>query len=66
MLKLKIVIGSQTFDFEGEAPVADLFKLAGDFLHAVLDTDQGAINDLAARLKASNDSLSTAVDTAHP
>lgn len=66
MLKLKITIGGQTFDFEGEAPFADVFKLAGDFIHAVLNTDQQAINDLTARLKKNQDTLSTAVDAASP
>lgn len=66
MLKLKIVIGGQVFEFEGEAPFADVFTLAGTFFAAVLDAEQARINDLADRFKASTDSLSGAVAAAHP
>jgi hypothetical protein len=50
VLKLKIAISGQAFEFEGEAPFADVFKLAGDFLHAVLNTDVGELRESIGKL----------------
>mgnify|MGYP001612481466 CR=1 FL=1 len=61
VLKLKISIAGQMFEFDGEAPFADVFKLAGEFLHAVL-ADMDAVHSAVQQLEQQRATLKAAVD----
>jgi hypothetical protein len=65
--KLRITVDSNAFEFEGaDVPFAEVFKLAGDWFHAVLNVDQAKVDALTDRLKTSDDRLATAVSAATP
>lgn len=68
MLKLKITVHANAFEFEGEVAFAELVGLVSAWLGLAVDLRdaQRTIDHLAARAGAANDSLQGAVDAHTP
>lgn len=65
MLKIKISVNTNSFEFEGDTPFADVRSLIELWFTALNANDaaaQAQIDKLAARLGASNTKLETAVN----
>jgi len=66
VLKLKITIGADSIDVEGDVPLAELLPLVKDWLQALPAASQRQIDQLTARIAAANTKLAGDVGAATP